>query len=43
MKEYGIELHSIYKDLEEVVVHSGKRKEPLCKKIYGFDGDLTDR
>ena len=43
MQKYGIELHSIYEDLEKVVVHSGKRKEPLCKKIYGFNGDLTDR
>ena len=43
MKKYGIELHSIYEDLEKVIVHSGKRKEPLCKKVYGFDGDLADR
>ena len=43
LKKYGIELHSIYEDLEKVVVHSGKRKEPLCKTVYGFDGDLADR
>ena len=29
-------------DLEKVVVHSGKRKAPLCKQVYGFNGDLTD-
>lgn len=42
MKYYGIELHSIYEDLEKVVVHKGKRKEPLCKQIYGFNGNLTE-
>ena len=26
----------------ETVVHSGKRKAPLCKQVYGFNGDLTD-
>lgn len=41
MEKYGIRLHSIYEDLEKVVVHGGKRKEPLCKKIYGFKGTLT--
>ena len=29
------------KDLEKVVVPGGKRKKPLCKQIYGFEGDLT--
>ena len=29
-------------DLEKVVVHSGKRKTPLCRQVYGFDGDLTN-
>lgn len=43
MKKYGIELHSIYEDLEKVVIHSGRRREPLCKQIYGFDGDLTEK
>ena len=42
MERYGIKLHSIYEDLEKVVVHSGKRKTPLCKQVYGFNGDLTD-
>ena len=42
MEKYGIKLHSIYEDLEKVVVHSGKRKAPLCKQVYGFNGDLTD-
>lgn len=42
MEKYGIQLHSIYEDLEKVVVHSGKRKEPLCKQVYGFKGDLTE-
>lgn len=41
MEKYGIKLHSIYEDLEKVVVHSG-RKTPLCKQVYGFNGDLTD-
>lgn len=42
MEKYGIKLHSIYEDLEKVVVHKGKRKIPLCKQVYGFNGDLTD-
>ena len=40
MEKYGIRLHNIYEDLERVVIHSGKRKEPLCKKIYGFNERL---
>lgn len=42
MEKYGIRLHSIYEDLEKVVVHGGKRKEPLCKQVYGFSGSLTE-
>lgn len=42
MEKYGIKLHSIYDDLEKVVVHSGKRKIPLCRQVYGFNGDLTN-
>ena len=42
MQKYGIKLHSIYEDLEKVVVHSGKRKTPLCRQVYGFNGDLTN-
>ncbi len=41
MKKYGIELHSIYEDLEKVVVPGGNRKQPMCKQVYGFKGDLT--
>ena len=43
MEKYGIKLHSIYEDLEKVVVHEGKREKPLCKQVYGFDGNLTDK
>ena len=43
MEKYGIKLHSIYEDLEKVVVHEGKRAKPLCKQVYGFDGNLTDK
>lgn len=42
MEKYGIKLHSIYEDLENVVVTGGKRTEPLCKQVYGFKGDLTE-
>lgn len=42
MQKYGIKLYSIYEDLENVVLRSGKRKEPLCRQVYGFRGDLTD-
>lgn len=41
MQKYGIKLHSIYEDLEKVVINKGKRKTPLCRQVYGFDGDLT--
>lgn len=43
MEKYGIRLHNIYEDLEKVVVHGGKRKEPLCRQIYGFKGNLIDK
>ena len=35
-------LKSIYEDLEKVVVPGGKRKQPLCKQVYGFKGDLME-
>lgn len=41
MQKYGIKLHNIYEDLEKVVVQGGKRKNPLCKQVYGFSGNLT--
>ena len=40
MEKYGIKLHSIYEDLEKVIVPGGKRRQPLCKQVYGFTGDL---
>ena len=43
MEKYGIKLHSIYEDLEKVVVHGGKRKMPLCRQVYGFSGELTGK
>lgn len=43
MEKYGIKLHSIYEDLEKVVIHEGKRKAPLCKQVYGFSGELTQK
>ena len=42
MEKYGIKLHSIYEDLEKVVIHEGKRKSPLCNQVYGFKGELTE-
>lgn len=42
MEKYGIRLYSIYEDLEKVIVPGGKRKQPLCKQVYGFKGDLTE-
>lgn len=36
MKRYGIELHSIYEDLEKVVINGGKRKIPLEKWVKFF-------
>ena len=43
MEKYGIRLYSIYEDLEKIVIPGGKRKTPLCKQVYGFTGDLTER
>ena len=34
MKKYGIKHYSIYENLDEVKTPGGKRREPLCKKIY---------
>ena len=42
MEKYGIKLHSIYEDLENVVVCGGKRNTPLCKQVYGFNSSLTN-
>ena len=42
MEKYGIRLHSIYDDLEKVVVQGGKRETPLCRQVYEFSGTLTD-
>lgn len=41
MEKYGIHLHSIYEDLEKVVMTGGARSQPLCKQVYGFKGDLV--
>ena len=38
MEKYGIEFWSIYDDLERITVTGGKREQPLCKQIYGFQG-----
>lgn len=40
LEKYGIRLYNIYEDLENLVVRSGKRKNPLCKEVYGFDYSL---
>lgn len=42
MKKYGIKLHSIYEDLEQLVIKGGTRDSPLCRQVYGFKGDLID-
>lgn len=41
MNQYGIKLYSIYDDLNKIIINEGKREEPLCKKVYGFDNDLV--
>ena len=41
MEKYGIRLHNIYKDLEQVVVTGGKREKPLCKQIYEFSDKIA--
>ncbi len=42
MEKYGIEFHSIYTDLEKVIVPGGSHDRPLCRQVYGFNGDLSD-
>lgn len=34
MKKYGIKIYSIYEALHEVKTPGGKRREPLCRKVY---------
>ena len=41
LEKYGIRLYNIYNDLENLVVKGGKRKNPLCKQVYGFDYSLN--
>ena len=41
LEKYGIRLYNIYDDLENLVVIGGKRANPLCKQIYGFDYSLS--
>lgn len=41
LEKYGIRLYNIYDDLEKLVVRGGKRKNPLCKQVYGFDYSLN--
>ena len=41
LEKYGIRLYNIYDDLENLVVRSGKRSNPLCKQVYGFDYSLN--
>lgn len=43
MERYGIKIYSIYEDLEKVVVPGGKRKQPLCKQVYGFEGKCINK
>lgn len=41
LEKYGIRLYNIYDDLENLVVRGGKRANPLCKEVYGFDYSLS--
>ena len=41
LEKYGIRLFNIYDDLESLVVRGGKRANPICKQIYGFDYSLS--
>lgn len=41
LEKYGIRLYNIYEDLEGLIVRGGKRKNPLCKQVYGFDYSLS--
>lgn len=41
LEKYGIRLYNIYDDLESLVVKGGKRANPLCKQVYGFDYSLS--
>lgn len=41
LEKYGIRLFNIYDDLESLIVRGGKRANPLCKQVYGFDYSLS--
>lgn len=41
LEKFGIRLYNIYNDLENLVVRGGKRANPLCKQVYGFDYSLS--
>ena len=37
LNSIGIKTPNIYENLEEVELHSGTRKRPLCKQLYHFN------
>lgn len=40
LNKIGIRTPNIHTDLESIVVHSGTRAYPLCKKLYDFNGTI---
>ena len=43
LHKLGIKTPNISTDLESITFHSGTRKEPLCKKLYHFNGSLINK
>lgn len=40
LNELGIKTPNIYDELDSIKVYNGTRKEPLCKKLYGFNRSI---
>lgn len=40
LNELGIKTPNIYDELDSIKVCNGTRKEPLCKKLYGFNRNI---
>lgn len=43
LKEHGITLYNIYKDLDDINVSGGKRDMPLCRQIYNFTTSISKK
>lgn len=40
LNDLGIKTPNIYNELDSIKIYNGTRKEPLCKKLYGFNRSI---